>query len=105
MPIKSCNKIFFKIFRESSQNLNIISRLIISINRSSPVSEAEEITSLAIDFIKSHPDVVVGVELSGNPNVGKFEEFIPSLLKARVAGLKVVLINKCSFRCLPSECT
>lgn len=72
----------------------MISRLIISINRSSPVLEAEEITSLAIDFFKSHPDVVVGIEISGNPNVGKFEEFIPSLTKARRAGLKVGLNNK-----------
>lgn len=36
----------------------------------------------------------MGIELSGNPNVGKFEEFIPSFMKAREAGLKVVLINR-----------
>lgn len=58
------------------------------------MSEAEEITSLAIEFFRTYPDAVVGIELSGNPSIGKFEDFIPSLMKARETGLKVTLTNK-----------
>lgn len=81
--------IFLFIYRKSSLSLTMISRLIVSINRSNPVCDAEDITSLAIDCYKLYPDVVVGIEISGNPLIGKFEDFIPSLNKARAAGLKV----------------
>lgn len=63
--------------------------LIISINRKSPVSEAEEIAKLAIAFYKKYPEVVVGIELSGDPMAGVFKNFVPALLQAREAGLKV----------------
>lgn len=69
----------------------MVSRFIISINRSYPVSEAETITDLAIQSYKKYPDVVVGIELSGEPTVGKFLDFVPSLTRARDAGLKVNL--------------
>lgn len=69
----------------------MVSRLIVSINRSNPVCDATEITCLAIECYKLYPDVVVGIEISGNPMIGKFEDFIPNLNKARAAGLKVVL--------------
>lgn len=67
----------------------MLSRFIISINRSYPVSEAESITDLAIEKFKKHPDVVVGIELSGEPTIGKFQDFVPALTRARNAGLKV----------------
>lgn len=67
----------------------MVSRLIVSINRASQITEAEEITSLAIESFKLYPDVIVGIELSGNPVVGKFEDFVPILEKARRSGLKV----------------
>lgn len=79
--------IFF--FRKASLNLTIISKLIISIDRRcSPIS-AEETTAMAIEFFKSYPDVVVGIELSGDPTTGSFDDFVPALNKARKAGLKV----------------
>ncbi|XP_045534029.1 adenosine deaminase-like protein, partial [Papilio machaon] len=77
--------------RNSSENLNIISAFIISINRSNGISEAEDIANLAIEYHKKFPDVVVGLELSGNPALGKFEDFISIFTKARNAGLKVSL--------------
>lgn len=64
-------------------------KLIISINRSSPLKDAEEITDLAIECHGLYPEVV-GIEISGNPMIGVFEEFVPLLEKARKAGLKVI---------------
>lgn len=49
----------------------------------------EEIADIAIERHKIHPDTVVGIELSGNPAVGNFGDFIPALNRARQSGLKV----------------
>lgn len=62
--------------------------LIISINRSNQI-DVEMITDLAIEYHRKYPDTVVGIELSGNPAVGRFSHFVPSLTRAREAGLKV----------------
>lgn len=77
--------------QKSSVHLTILSRLIISINRSSPLEEAEEITDIAIEYYKKYPDVVVGIEISGNPMVGRFQDFVPALSRARKEGLKITL--------------
>lgn len=79
----------FNFSRKSSLHLSIITRLIISINRKSPIAEAEEIAALAIEYYKKHPDVIVGIELSGDPMAGTFQSFVPALTQARNAGLKV----------------
>ena len=71
--------------------------LIISINRNNPPKEAEAIANIAIEYHKKFPDLVVGIELSGNPAVGKFQDFIPALTKARQAGLKVLRLFKDFF--------
>ncbi|CAG4964957.1 unnamed protein product, partial [Parnassius apollo] len=76
---------------KSSLSLSIISLLIISINRCNTISEAEEIADLAIEYHKKFPNVVVGLELSGNPGCGKFENFVKVFSRARTAGLKVTL--------------
>ncbi|XP_068627981.1 adenosine deaminase-like protein [Battus philenor] len=70
---------------------DIIATLIISINRSNSASEAEEIANIAIEYQKKCPDIVVGIELSGNPGVGSFVDFENALTRARNAGLKVAL--------------
>ncbi|XP_049865026.1 adenosine deaminase-like protein [Pectinophora gossypiella] len=80
-----------KSIRTSPQHLTIITRLIISICRHSPLADAEEIADLAIEFYKSYPDIVVGIDFSGNPTVGSFKDFVPALSRAREAGLKVTL--------------
>lgn len=69
----------------------MVSKLIVSINRSCPVNDAEEIANLAIECSKMYPDVV-GIEISGNPMIGKFADFIPALDRARAAGLRVRII-------------
>lgn len=65
--------------------------LIISINRNSPIEHAEEIANLAIECHQKYPDAVIGIELSGDPTIGLFKEFVPALSRARQAGLKVKL--------------
>lgn len=71
-------------------NSSLIPCLIISINRNSPPKEAEVIANLTIEYHRRFPDLVVGIELSGNPAVGNFQDFIPALTRARQAGLKVL---------------
>ncbi|KAJ0179189.1 hypothetical protein K1T71_004901 [Dendrolimus kikuchii] len=87
--------------QKSCVHLTILSRLIISINRGSPLKEAEEITDIAIEYKKKYPEVVVGMEISGNPMLGRFQDFIPLLAKARQAGLKITL--HCGEVCNPQE--
>ncbi|XP_063380426.1 adenosine deaminase-like protein [Cydia fagiglandana] len=77
--------------RKSSINLTIISRLIISIDRRFTPQAAEKTTDLAIEFYKNYPDIVVGIELSGDPTAGRFQDFVPALARAREAGMKVTL--------------
>lgn len=81
----------------------MVSSLIVSINRSSPMCDAKEITDLAIEYFKLFPDVVVGIEISGNPMIGKFEDFVPLLNRARATGLKVRVLFL--FSCLGSHST
>ncbi|CAB3229187.1 unnamed protein product [Arctia plantaginis] len=87
--------------QKSSLHLTMIARLIVSINRSTPDKEVEEITDLAINCYKNYPDVVVGIEVSGDPTIGCFQSYIPALQKARAAGLKVSL--HCGEVCNPQE--
>ncbi|XP_063823875.1 adenosine deaminase-like protein isoform X1 [Ostrinia nubilalis] len=87
--------------QKSSLHLSMLSRFIISINRSYPVAEAEAIAELAIASYKKYPDVVVGLELSGEPTIGKFQDFVPALTRAREAGLKITL--HCGEVCNPEE--
>ncbi|XP_023951072.2 adenosine deaminase-like protein isoform X2 [Bicyclus anynana] len=77
--------------RKETADMTIISCLIISINRSSTHEDANIIADVAIEYHTKYPDTVVGIELSGNPAVGKFQNFLPALDRARKAGLKVTL--------------
>ncbi|CAG9133959.1 unnamed protein product [Plutella xylostella] len=82
-------------------NMTIISRLIVSIDRRFNFAEAQEITDLVIEFHKLYSSVVVGIEISGDPSVGKFQTFVPLLENAKNAGLKVTL--HCGEVCNPDE--
>lgn len=48
-------------------------RYIASINRSAPVEQASEMIQLALNYHEEQ--YLVGVELSGDPRIGKFEDF------------------------------
>ncbi|XP_068155696.1 adenosine deaminase-like protein [Drosophila tropicalis] len=69
----------------------IMVKLLASINRAEPVAVAKETVSLALKFAKTDGDIVVGIDLSGNPARGKFSDFIPALRLAREQGLKLAI--------------
>lgn len=63
--------------------------LLISIDRRKSLQEAAENVNLAIQFHEKYPDIVVGLDLSGNPHVGNFKDFANIMDKARMLNLKV----------------
>jgi len=68
--------------------LPMITRFIISINRSSSVEDAIENASLAAQLKKEGNQFVVGMDLSGNPLANNFLDFMPAYQIARKSGLK-----------------
>lgn len=62
-----------------------------SINRSEPLEVAEETVALSLELSKNDPDIIVGIDFSGNPSLGQFSDFIPVLDKARKNGLKLAM--------------
>ncbi|VVC99721.1 unnamed protein product [Leptidea sinapis] len=102
-PFMTCEEYIetIAVTLRNNAHLQIKSRLIVSINRSSSEKEADKIVKLAIACFKKYPNVVVGIELSGNPAIGRFRDFIYPLVMARNAGLKVTL--HCAEICNPEE--
>ncbi|XP_059060096.1 adenosine deaminase-like protein [Achroia grisella] len=101
MTKEQCVAAILQGIQKSSLQHPMESRLIISINRSSNKDEVEEIADLAIEFHRKQPELVVGIELSGNPTVGEFKMFVPALTRAKLAGLKITL--HCGEVCNPKE--
>ncbi|KAH8351192.1 hypothetical protein KR084_010087 [Drosophila pseudotakahashii] len=66
-------------------------KLLPSINRAEPVAVAEETVILAVELAQAYPDLILGIDLSGNPAHGRFSDFAPVLSKARDKGLKLVI--------------
>jgi adenosine deaminase len=64
-------------------------RLLVSVDRSGTVKQAEENINLAIEMTALYPDHIVGVELGGNPTRNDFRLFEPLFQKARDRGLQV----------------
>ena len=65
--------------------------LLVSIDRRKSIEEANENVNLAIELRNKYPDVIVGVDLSGDARVNNLKEYYPSLIKAKENGLKVAL--------------
>ena len=69
-------------------------RLVLSIDRSLPASDALETVQLAAEYaspLAQHYARVVGVDLSGNPYAGNLEQIIPILRLAKQSGLKLAI--------------
>jgi len=65
--------------------------LLLSIDRRQGCLEAEHALKIALDVRSKHPDLVVGLDLSGDPTAGDLASFLPTLEKARHHGLGVVM--------------
>ena len=77
---------------EAEEGKNIRVRYIASVNRGASIEQAREIIDLAIQYKKDNEPYLVGVELSGDPRVGKFSDFKDIFIRAKEEGdLKVSL--------------
>ncbi len=76
---------------EANKTLDLQTRLIISVNRDLPISEAEDTLSVFSNFNSPLKRLIVGVDYCGDENREKMkpEEIIPILNKFRKQGLKV----------------
>jgi adenosine deaminase len=67
---------------------SLVCRVLLSVSRDAPVSSAQDAVEMARGFLslpESHPvcNLVVGLELSGNPMIGQWSDFEPVFSKAR----------------------
>ena len=65
--------------------------LLVSIDRRKSTEEAEENVKLAIELRNIYPDVIVGVDLSGDARVNDLKDYYPYLQMAKENDLKVSL--------------
>jgi len=69
-------------------SLDIQTRILISIDRRLPLSDAEEAVDLALKY---KDQGVVGLDWCGNPEIGSFSTFLPAFKRGREQGLKITL--------------
>ena len=79
--IKECN---------SDSELDIITKFLVSIDRRNGATVAEETINLAHKY-QNMNDIVVGVDLSGDPMAGKSLDFTAALTRAKTLGLKTAV--------------
>ena len=79
--IKECN---------SSNEFDIITKFLVSIDRRNGTTVAEETIDLAHKY-QNMNDIVVGVDLSGDPMAGKSLDFTAALARAKTLGLKTAI--------------
>ena len=72
-----------------SNKLQVIVKYLVSIDRRGTVGDAETAVKLCVDMNKKHPNIVVGIDLSGDARVNDAIDFIPLLKSATDANLRV----------------
>lgn len=88
---------YMRTILETITNLNaqyqgqILSKYLVSLDRRQGLNLAEETLTLAIELRSEFPDILVGLDLSGDPRSGDARSFIPLLQKARQHGLKLAI--------------
>lgn len=68
---------------------NIIVKLILSIDRRHDKEESEKTLDLITEMKTKYPNIIVGIDLCGNPNIGEFDGKF--FAKAKENGLKITL--------------
>lgn len=66
-------------------------KLILSINRRESLEAAAENVELLLKYRKSHPTIVCGIDLSGDPACKTFADFKPLLAPVKAAGIPMAL--------------
>ncbi len=68
-------------------------RLLVSINRGHSLQDARRILHIALQWYAKTPEMVLGMDFSGNPNAehGGFDRFVDLYQIARSAGMKITL--------------
>ena len=79
--------LYFSQCRE--EKVPILVKLLPSIDRSKGLEMAQQVTDLAIHYSHTRPDIIVGLDVSGNMMTSKIDDFFPLLLRARNSGLKL----------------
>lgn len=70
---------------------DILVKLIPSIDRSQGIESAEENLELILNLKEIYPQIIKGIDLSGDPTKGEFKMYKKLLSKARNNGLKLAL--------------
>ncbi|KAK6630634.1 hypothetical protein RUM43_014619 [Polyplax serrata] len=70
---------------------NISVKLIVSINRGETIESATQNVNIAIEYSKKYPDIIIGIDTSGNPEKSKFCDYVKLLKRARSEGLKFTI--------------
>nr|CAD7601497.1 unnamed protein product [Timema genevievae] len=74
---------------ECRQSVNMLVKLLVSIDRRQGHKEAKDTLDLVVKVNQMYPDIVVGLDLSGDPSQGDFMEFLSVLAEARRYGLRL----------------
>jgi len=83
--------------------LPMMASLIVSVDRSNPIEYGFEHIDLAIALAKEYPDVVVGVDLGGNPLKSSFVDFQDCFEKARQSGVLSVTLHCAEVPCTDDD--
>ncbi|KAL4227779.1 hypothetical protein ACF0H5_013215 [Mactra antiquata] len=75
----------------ASEDLDIIVRLILAIDRRHTLDVALETVQMAVKYREKSNGVIVGIDLSGDPKKGTATDFIPAFKEAQKHGLKLAL--------------
>lgn len=89
MQIICANLTNFSDCRE--RGVPILVKVLASVDRSKGLDAATENVRLASLFRSRRPDVVVGVDVSGNVAVGDLKHLLPLLDEARRQGLRLAI--------------
>ncbi|XP_061396973.1 adenosine deaminase-like protein [Musca vetustissima] len=69
----------------------ILVKLLVSIDRSQVIEAATDIVNLTMYMKKNYPNIIKGMDLSGNPAKGNFNDFMHLLEKVKASDLKLAL--------------
>lgn len=80
------------IYRDCDEEITLAKNtcLILSIDRRNSVEEAIDTVRLAIELNIKYPNIIRGIDVSGDPAIGSFNTFIEALNTARAHGLSVI---------------